>query len=70
MTPDWAKLIQVFSKATDRMRAGAREYGEYNPATDARNMYREAKEELLDSIVYLGMEWIRLDELEKKYRQK
>ena len=64
--PDWARLIQVFSKAVDRMREGAKEYGEYNPETDTRCMLSEAQEELLDAIVYLGMEYERLEKLKEK----
>lgn len=52
------------------MRKGSEEYGQYDPATDTRNMYQEAKEELLDAIVYLGMEYMRLDELEGRHNHK
>ena len=65
--PDWVQLIQVFSKAVDRMKAGSEEYGEYDPATDTRDMYQEAQEEVLDVMVYMGMEYLRLEEMRGRY---
>jgi hypothetical protein len=64
--PDWARVIKVFAKATTRMQGGAKEYGEYDPATDERDMYHEAQEELLDAIVYLGMQYLKLDEMRRR----
>ena len=66
-TPDWAKLIQVFSKATDRMRAGSKKYGEYKPLEDDRDMFEELKEELQDAIVYIGMIHMLVEELQALY---
>lgn len=65
--PDWARLIKVFSQAVDRMKAGSADYGEYDPRTDTRDMYHEAQEEILDAIVYLGMEYMRLDDLRHRW---
>ena len=64
--PDWARVMGVFAKATTRMQGGAKTYGEYQPATDQRDMYHEAQEEILDAIVYLGMEYLRLEEMRRK----
>jgi len=64
--PDWGRLIQVFSKATDRMQGGAKTYGEYQPATDQRDMYHETQEEILDAIVYLGMHYLKLEEMRNR----
>jgi hypothetical protein len=60
---DWSKVIGVFSKATTRMQRGAATYGEYDPATDTRDLYQEAQEELLDAMNYLAMEYLRLERL-------
>ncbi len=61
--PDWAKLIGVFSQATTKMQRGSAKYGEYDPATDTRDFYQEAQEELLDAINYLAMQYLRLEHL-------
>ena len=64
--PDWARVMGVFALATTRMQGGAKTYGEFNPATDTRCMYHEAQEEILDAIVYLGMQYLNLDEMRRK----
>jgi len=64
--PDWARVMAVFAKATTRMQGGAKTYGEFRPATDPRDMYHEAQEEILDAIVYLGMQYLKLDEMRRK----
>ena len=45
------------------MKAGAKTYGEYNPATDTRDLLAEAQEELLDAINYLAMMYLKLENL-------
>jgi len=64
--PDWARVMGVFAKATTRMQGGAKTYGEFRPATDQRDMYHEAQEEILDAIVYMGMQYLKLDEMRRK----
>ena len=48
------------------MQGGAKTYGEYQPATDQRDMYHEAQEEILDAIVYLGMHYLKLEEMRNR----
>ena len=52
------------------MKAGSEEYGEYDPKTDTRDMYREAQEEVLDAIVYMGMEYLRLEAMRIRISSK
>jgi len=68
-TPDWAKVLRVFAMAVDRMKDGAAEYGEYDPKVDARCMYREAQEEILDAVNYLGMQWVKLETMRSNYAE-
>ena len=64
--PDWARMIQVFGKAVDRMQAGAKEYGEFRPEEDTRDLLEECREEILDGINYLGMMYLKLEHLSQK----
>ena len=63
---DWEKVTVVFWKAIGRMQEGAWDYGSFNPATDKRDLLQEAQEELLDAINYLGMQYLKLEELKKR----
>ena len=63
MEEDWAQLIGVFHAAIERAQEGQKSYGQYNPETDSRNMLDEAIEELLDCIVYCGLQIIKLRHL-------
>ena len=68
---DWELVLGVFSLAARRMLDGAYDYGEFNPATDKRDLLREAQEELLDAMNYLGMQYLKLEELKKvDFREK
>jgi len=64
--PDWARVMGVFALATTRMQGGAKTYGEFRPATDRRDLYHECQEEILDAIVYLGMQYLKLDEMRRR----
>ena len=65
MRKDWELIQKVFKEATFRMLIGSNTYGEFNPATDKRDLLREAQEELLDAMNYLGMQYLKLEELKK-----
>ncbi len=49
---DRAAFATVLEEAFVRMDRGRSVYGPFRPETDARNLRREAEEELLDAIVY------------------
>ena len=63
---DWDKVYRVFDLALRRMRTGFAVYGEFDASTDTRNLLSEAQEELLDAINYLGMQYLKLEELKKR----
>jgi hypothetical protein len=52
--------MAVMAAAFGRLRAGKRAYGAFSPATDCRNLRREAEEELLDAIVYAYLALLKL----------
>jgi len=62
---DWERVDEVFCRAVGRMQEGAWDYGTFNPATDKRDLLHEAQEELLDAMNYLGMQYLKLEELKK-----
>ena len=43
---------EILAAAQRRMEMGRHKYGEFDPATDPRDMLRELEEELLDAINY------------------
>ena len=43
---------EILAEAERRMERGRHKYGEFDPATDPRDMLRELEEELLDAINY------------------
>jgi len=68
---DWERVDEVFCRAVGRMQEGAWDYGTFNPATDKRDLLHEAQEELLDAMNYLGMQYLKLEELRKAdFREK
>jgi len=50
---DGAGSLEAFAAAR-RDGIGLAQYGPFDPATDTRDLVREAREELADLIVYLG----------------
>lgn len=54
------ELQHIFDDAYDKYREGAKEHGELNIDTDTRDFLKEAEYELLDSIVYLAFQIVRL----------
>lgn len=65
---DHEQVAEVLKKAVGRMKEGVRSYGLFNPATDKRDLLSEAQEELLDAINYLGMQYLKLEELKSQER--
>lgn len=56
-------LAHVFGLAMVKYVKAERKYGDYDPATDPRDLLDEAEEELLDAINYLAMQVIKLREI-------
>jgi hypothetical protein len=52
---------QIISEANERMEMGQKKYGDYNPATDTRDLYKDMREELLDFINYAIMQIQKID---------
>jgi len=67
---DWEQVLGVCSKAARRMMGGKGAYGEFNPATDTRDLLLEAQEELLDAINYLAMQYLKLESLKNPKKPK
>ena len=67
---DWEQVLGVCSKAARRMLGGKEVYGEFNPATDKRDLLLEAQEELLDAINYLAMHYLKLESLKNPKKPK
>jgi len=61
------EFAEIELKCYNRMKAGAKEYGVFNPANVRRNLYDEMIEELMDTINYAKLEIIRLNYLKSKY---
>ena len=51
---------RVVRLVAERLAQGRREYGPLDPEGDRRDWLAEATEELLDAVVYLAAEMIRL----------
>jgi hypothetical protein len=49
---DYPRFMATMTAAFDRLKGGRKVYGAFSPATDRRDLPREAEEELLDAIVY------------------
>lgn len=47
--------LQVFDCMQYRMKEGVKKYGDFNPATDARDFKKEIESELIDVLNYLNM---------------
>ena len=62
---DWDKVRKVFGLALRRMQKGFEVYGEFDATLDTRCLLSEAQEELLDAMNYLGMQYLKLEELKK-----
>lgn len=56
---DYPRFMAVMTAAFDRLKAGERTYRAFSPATDRRNLRREA--ELLDAIVYAYLAILKLE---------
>ena len=57
---DVFQVGQILKRVLVRCEQGQKEYGTYKPETETRDMYEETEQELLDAIVYLCFEIIRL----------
>jgi hypothetical protein len=51
--------VRVLEAIRDRLRAGRRQYGDLDIATDVRDWSREAAEEAQDLAVYLAIRLLR-----------
>lgn len=65
---EYPRFMAIMAAAFDRLKAGERTYGPFSPATDRRNLCREAEEELLDAIVYAYLAILKLDLAQAEYR--
>jgi hypothetical protein len=54
------ELKAIFDQALEKYEAGALQYGQYDPATDQRDMLAETEAEILDAINYLAMFLLKL----------
>ena len=61
------EFAEIELECYNRMKAGAKEYGVFNPANVRRNLYDEIIEELYDTINYAKLEIIRLKHLQSIY---
>ncbi len=59
-------LEEVFCECIEKYARGAKKYGDFNPATDRRDLILEALQELIDAVNYLGMDECRLAMVEKE----
>jgi hypothetical protein len=65
---DYTRFMAIMAAAFDRLRVGERTYGAFSPATDRRDLLREAEEELLDAIVYAYLAILKLEVAEAECR--
>ena len=70
MKSDWERVEKIFARAVFRMLRGSATYGEFNPATDTRNLLHEAQEELLDAMNYLAMHYLKLETLKNPKKEQ
>jgi hypothetical protein len=57
---------EIFHECIEKYVRGARKYGDFNPATDRRDLGLEALQELIDAVNYLAMDEVRLDMAKEK----
>ena len=61
---------EILKLAKNRMIAGHKKHGKFNPKTDTRDFYQEAIEELLDCCNYCIMQIQKLENLRKNNADK
>lgn len=59
-------LAGVFEAALKKFEQGALKYGNFNPASDARDFLQETEAEVLDAINYLAMFLLRMRAMQRK----
>ena len=64
---DVKRLQVVFDEAVSRAKLGHYRYGEFDPERDYRDLFKEAEEELLDALVYLGFMVMKINRIRKKF---
>jgi hypothetical protein len=57
---DYPRFMATMTAAFDRLKAGEKVYGPFDPAADRRDLLREAEDELLDAIVYAYLAILKL----------
>lgn len=58
-------MKEIFDEAMRKYENGAEKYGEFNPATDQRDLLHEAEQEILDGINYLAMFLVKMRKVRK-----
>ena len=59
-------LAEVFEAALKKFEQGAVKYGNFDPASDARNFLQETEAEILDAINYLAMFLLKVRAMQRK----
>ena len=70
MEQDWVKILGVFHAAVERAIKGQEVYGNWTPETCRRHLYKEAEEELLDTMVYCALQILKLRHISDKVSDK
>ena len=70
MSKDDEAIQEVFRDAFGKYRGGARKHGEIDIDADPRNFLREMEQELLDAMVYLAFEVVRIRRIERKLNER
>ena len=70
MEQDWVKILGVFHAAVERAVEGQETYGNWSPSCCKRDLYKEAEEELLDTMVYCALQILKLRHTSDKTSDK
>jgi len=60
-------LAAIYAEAVEKYERGEAKHGPFTPATDNRDLLREAESELLDAINYLSMHLLKLRALRDRH---
>ena len=60
-------MKEIFELCEQKMKQGEKQYGKFEPLKEKRWLIDEAKDELVDTINYIGMFYQSLEEFQLKY---
>ena len=60
------ELKTIFDEALVKFEQGALKYGDFDPASDERDLLKETEAEILDALNYLGMFLIKIRAIGKR----